>query len=351
MSENILEKINSASDVAKCSLEELKALAGEIRSKIINTCATNGGHLAPSLGTVDLTLAMYSVFNPEKDKIVWDVGHQAYSHKILTGRKERFSTLRTKGGITGFPKRSESKCDAFGVGHASTSISAAVGMAIERDIRKQDYSVIAVIGDGAFTGGEAYEGLNYGGTIGKNMIVVLNDNEMSIDKNVGAMSEYLSHIRIMPQYHKAKKELQEFLKGFPGIGETVWNAAGSVKDGIYALLTPGSVFESLGYTYVGPIDGHNIEKMQEIFQKARGIDGPVLIHVRTTKGKGYSFAENQPHKFHGVGKFNCDTGEMIKKEGAPPSYTDIFSDALIELAGKYDNITAITAAMPSGTGL
>ncbi|MBE6106641.1 1-deoxy-D-xylulose-5-phosphate synthase [Anaerovibrio lipolyticus] len=351
MSENILEKINSASDVAKCSLEELKALAGEIRSKIINTCATNGGHLAPSLGTVDLTLAMYSVFNPEKDKIVWDVGHQAYSHKILTGRKERFSTLRTKGGITGFPKRSESKCDAFGVGHASTSISAAVGMAIERDIRKQDYSVIAVIGDGAFTGGEAYEGLNYGGTIGKNMIVVLNDNEMSIDKNVGAMSEYLSHIRIMPQYNKAKKELQEFLKGFPGIGETVWNAAGSVKDGIYALLTPGSVFESLGYTYVGPIDGHNIEKMQEIFQKARGIEGPVLIHVRTTKGKGYSFAENQPHKFHGVGKFNYDTGEMIKKEGAPPSYTDIFSDALIELAGKYDNITAITAAMPSGTGL
>ncbi|MCR5175844.1 MAG: 1-deoxy-D-xylulose-5-phosphate synthase [Anaerovibrio sp.] len=351
MRHNVLDKINNAADVAYLKIDELNRLAGEIRDKIIDTCAANGGHLAPSLGTVDLTLALYSVFNPEHDKIVWDVGHQAYTHKILTGRKNRFHTLRTKGGITGFPKMSESGCDAFGVGHASTSISAAVGMAIERDICKNDYNVISVIGDGAFTGGEAFEGLNYAGNIGKNIIVILNDNEMSIDKNVGAMAEYLARIRIDPQYNKVKKDLQEFLQGIPYIGETVWKAGGSLKDGVYAALTPGSLFEFLGYTYVGPLDGHNIQFMKDVFQKAKGLEGPVLIHVRTTKGKGYAFAENEPDKFHGVGKFDRQTGTLIKKKDAPPSYTEVFSNALIELAGKNNRITAITAAMPSGTGL
>lgn len=351
MLHNMLDRINSPADVAKLGFNELVALAGEIRNQIIDTCAANGGHLAPSLGTVDLTLALYSIFNPERDKIIWDVGHQAYTHKILTGRKDRFKTLRTKGGITGFPKMSESPCDAFGVGHASTSISAAVGMAIERDMLKQNHKVIAVIGDGAFTGGEAYEGLNYAGTMGKNIIVILNDNEMSIDKNVGAMSEYLARIRIDPQYNKVKKDLQEFITQSLPFGETLWKAGDSLKDGIYAALTPGSLFEFLGYTYVGPIDGHNIPFMKEVFEKARDLEGPVLIHVRTTKGKGFDFAENEPDKFHGVGKFNRETGEMVKKPGAAPSYTEIFSQALIELAGKNPRISAITAAMPSGTGL
>ena len=351
MLHNMLDRINSPADVAKLGFNELVALAGDIRNQIIDTCAANGGHLAPSLGTVDLTLALYSIFNPERDKIIWDVGHQAYTHKILTGRKDRFKTLRTKGGITGFPKMSESACDAFGVGHASTSISAAVGMAIERDMLKQNHKVIAVIGDGAFTGGEAYEGLNYAGTMGKNIIVILNDNEMSIDKNVGAMSEYLARIRIDPQYNKVKKDLQEFITQSLPFGETLWKAGDSLKDGIYAALTPGSLFEFLGYTYVGPIDGHNIPFMKEVFEKARDLEGPVLIHVRTTKGKGFDFAENEPDKFHGVGKFNRETGEMVKKPGAVPSYTEIFSQALIELAGKNPRISAITAAMPSGTGL
>jgi len=351
MSENILDKINTPGDIKDLSVKELTILAGEIRNKIIDTCATNGGHLAPSLGTVDLTLALYSIFNPEQDKIIWDVGHQAYTHKILTGRKDRFSSLRTKGGITGFPKMSESNYDAFGVGHASTSISAAVGMAIERDMLKENHKVLAVIGDGAFTGGEAYEGLNYAGTMGKNIIVVLNDNEMSIDKNVGAMAEYLARIRIDPQYNKVKKDLQEFFQSIPYIGETLWKAGDSLKDGVYAALTPGSLFEFLGYTYVGPIDGHNIEFMQEVFAKAKDLEGPVLIHVRTTKGKGYDFAENEPDKFHGIGKFDRATGELIKKPGAAPSYTEIFSNAIIELAGMNPRISAITAAMPSGTGL
>lgn len=348
---NILDKIKSPADVARCSLEELTALAGSIRNIIIDTCAKNGGHLAPSLGTVDLTLALYSIFNPEQDKIIWDVGHQAYAHKILTGRRDRFATLRTKGGITGFPKMAESACDAFGVGHASTSISAAVGMAIERDMLKQNHKVIAIIGDGAFTGGEAYEGLNYAGNAGKNIIVILNDNEMSIDKNVGAMAEYLARIRIDPQYNRVKKDIREFIHGIPYIGKTLWKAGDSLKDGVYAALTPGSLFEFLGYTYVGPIDGHNIAFMKEVFAKAKDLDGPVLIHVRTTKGKGYDFAESEPDKYHGVGKFDRSTGELIKKAGAAPSYTEIFSNALIELAEKNPRISAITAAMPSGTGL
>lgn len=349
--EQILDQIKSPADLKGFSVDRLQVMAGEIRRMIIDTTAKNGGHLAPSLGTVDLTLALYSVFNPEYDKIVWDVGHQAYAHKILTGRKERFATLRTKGGITGFPKPAESSCDAFGVGHASTSISAAVGMSIVRDLEGKDYNVIAIIGDGALTGGEAYEGLNYAGDLGKRMIVILNDNEMSIDKNVGAMSEYLSKIRLAPQYNKAKKDLGELIKSIPHIGDTVLKTAEVLKDGVRAAISPGGWFEAMGFTYIGPLDGHNIEAMQTVFRQVDQLAGPVLIHVRTQKGKGYLPAEEEPHKFHGISKFDKATGEPIKNPAAPPSYTEIFSRTMLELAYDNTSIVAITAAMPSGTGL
>lgn len=349
--EQILDSIKCPADVQKLSLPHLQALAAEIRRLIIDTCAQNGGHLAPSLGTVDLTLAMYSVFNPAVDKVIWDVGHQAYAHKILTGRRENFGTLRTLNGITGFPKRAESDCDAFGVGHASTSISAAAGMAIVRDLEGKNYNVIAVIGDGALTGGEAYEGLNYAGDLGKRLIVILNDNEMSIDKNVGAMSEYLSRIKLAPQYARAKKDIEGFIKNIPHIGDTVLKTAEYFKDGVKAAITSGSWFEQMGFTYIGPLDGHNIEGMQSVFRQLDQVEGPVLIHVRTKKGKGYLPAELNPNKFHGISKFNKATGEPIKKPDAQPSYTDVFSRTMLELGYENNDIVAITAAMPSGTGL
>ena len=349
--EQILDSIKHPADVQKLSIPHLHALAAELRRMIIDTCAKNGGHLAPSLGTVDLTLALYSVFNPERDKFVWDVGHQAYAHKILTGRRENFATLRTLNGITGFPKRSESRFDAFGTGHASTSISAALGMSIVRDLEGKDYNVVAIIGDGALTGGEAYEGLNYAGDLGKRLVVILNDNEMSIDRNVGAMSEYLSRIKLAPQYARAKKDIEGFIRNIPHIGDTVLKTAEYLKDGVKAAITPGGLFEEMGFSYIGPIDGHNIEAMQSVFRQIANIEGPVLVHVRTKKGRGYMPAEDEPDKFHGISKFNKATGEPIKNPSAPPSYTEIFSRTMLELG--YDNysMVAITAAMPSGTGL
>ncbi|MGM9579750.1 MAG: 1-deoxy-D-xylulose-5-phosphate synthase [Anaerovibrio sp.] len=349
--EQILDSIKHPADVQKLSIPHLHALAAELRRMIIDTCAKNGGHLAPSLGTVDLTLALYSVFNPERDKFVWDVGHQAYAHKILTGRRENFTTLRTLNGITGFPKRSESRFDAFGTGHASTSISAALGMSIVRDLEGKDYNVVAIIGDGALTGGEAYEGLNYAGDLGKRLIVILNDNEMSIDRNVGAMSEYLSRIKLAPQYARAKKDLEGFIRNIPHIGDTVLKTAEYLKDGVKAAITPGGLFEEMGFSYIGPIDGHNIEAMQSIFRQISNLDGPVLVHVRTKKGRGYMPAEDEPDKFHGISKFNKATGEPIKNPAAPPSYTEIFSRTMLELGYDNHNMVAITAAMPSGTGL
>lgn len=346
----LLTKINKPEDIKKLSLTELEALASELRSFIVATVAKNGGHLAPSLGTVELTLALYSVFNFPHDKLIWDVGHQAYSHKILTGRRDSFASLRQKGGITGFPNRFESKYDAFGVGHASTSISAALGMAVSRDISERKNEVIAVIGDGALTGGEAFEALNQAGDLGKKLIVILNDNEMSIDKNVGGMSEYLSRIRLNPQYSKAKRDMGTLLQSIPHFGDKALKTARIVKDSVRAALVPGSLFEELGFHYVGPIDGHNLSLLQEILQRARAMSGPVLIHVHTTKGKGYLPAENQPEKFHGIGKFDPATGEVIKKPG-PPSYTAVFGEAIVQLADKNPNLLAITAAMPTGTGL
>ena len=349
--EQILDSIKHPADVQKLSISHLQSLAAELRRMIIDTCAKNGGHLAPSLGTVDLTLALYSVFNPERDKFVWDVGHQAYAHKILTGRRENFATLRTLNGITGFPKRSESRFDAFGTGHASTSISAALGMTIVRDLEGKDYNVVAIIGDGALTGGEAYEGLNYAGDLGKRLIVILNDNEMSIDRNVGAMSEYLSRIKLAPQYARAKKDIEGFIRNIPHIGDTVLKTAEYLKDGVKAAITPGGLFEEMGFSYIGPIDGHNIEAMQSVFRQIANIEGPVLVHVRTKKGRGYMPAEDEPDKFHGISKFNKATGEPIKNPSAPPSYTEIFSRTMLELGYDNHSMVAITAAMPSGTGL
>ncbi len=349
--QSILEQIDHPEALHRLSEEQLEQLAAELRETIIQTVARTGGHLAPSLGAVELTLALYSVFRLPVDKVVWDVGHQAYSHKLLTGRREQFGNLRQYGGITGFPSRAESPFDFFGVGHASTSISAALGMALARDLKGRGEHIIAVIGDGAMTGGEAFEALNHAGDLHRNLIVVLNDNGMSIDFNVGAMSEYFSRIRVAPQYNKAKKDFEEILKSIPHIGETVLKTAEYIKDGVKSVLVPGGLFEEMGFTYVGPLDGHNLRLMREVFDEIRLMDGPILVHVRTKKGKGYLPAEVEPDKFHGVGPFDKETGKVIKAAGAPPSYTSVFGRTLIELAEEHRDIAAITAAMPSGTGL
>ena len=347
----LLNRIENPEDVKKLTVRELEQLASELRHFIIDTVSQNGGHLAPNLGTVELTLALYSVYSFPTDKLVWDVGHQAYSHKILTGRRDAFSTLRKKGGITGFPNRFESVYDAFGVGHASTSISAALGMALARDAKGEKNQVIAVIGDGALTGGESFEALNNAGDLGTKLIVILNDNEMSIDANVGAMSEYLSRIRIAPQYARAKRDMGSLLMSIPHIGDKVYKTASHLKDGVRSVLVPGSLFEEMGFHYIGPLDGHNIALMKEVFKSAKEMEGPVLIHIHTVKGKGYQPAEQAPEKFHGVGCFDPSTGKSAKKAGCAPSYTSVFSQALIELAKDRPDILAITAAMPSGTGL
>ena len=349
ISTKLLERLSSPAELQRFSLKDLEELAKDIREMILDTVSKNGGHLAPSLGTVELTLALYSVFDFSIDKIVWDVGHQAYAHKILTGRKNIFHTLRTKGGISGFPRRTESPFDYFGVGHASTSISAALGLLLSEEIQNKFGKVIAVIGDGALTGGEAFEALNHAGQLKKNLIVILNDNEMSIAKNVGALSEYLSDVRLHPQYRKAKKDFEDFVKGLP-MSEKILQAAYSVGYGLKSAIVPGNIFEALGFTYLGPVDGHNIKVMQDIFTRARELDEPILIHVHTKKGKGYEPAEKSPEKFHGVGKFDKENGEVEKKV-SPPTYTEIFSQAILSLAEKDKKIVAITAAMPSGTGL
>ncbi len=347
---SILDTIDLPSKLKALSKEQLIVLAEEIRQTIIKTVAKTGGHLAPSLGVVELTLALHKVFNMPEDKIIWDVGHQAYCHKIITGRRKKFNTLRQKNGLSGFPKISESEYDSFGTGHSSTSISAALGMALARDISGQNNEVIAVIGDGSLTGGQAFEALNNAGHLGTNMIVILNDNEMSIDKNVGALSEYLSQMRTAPTYNKVKHDLEFLLRKIPSIGDSVANAVERVKDSLRYLLIPGELFEDLGFTYLGPIDGHNIELLSEVLEKAKAINGPVLIHVLTQKGKGYVPAENKSNKFHGVGPFCIESGEIIKTN-SKPTYTAVFSKALVNLAMEDEDIVAITAAMPEGTGL
>ncbi len=347
-----LNKIRSPKDIKKLDVKELRVLANELRAKIIDVVAKNGGHLAPSLGTVELTLALHYIYDAPEDKIIWDVGHQAYAHKLLTGRLESFNTLRQYAGVSGFPKREESEYDVFGTGHASTSISAALGIVAARDIKKQKFYVVAIIGDGALTGGMALEGLNNAGHLKKNILIVLNDNEMSIAKNVGAFRRYLTKITAIPTYHKLRYDVWELVNKLPTaiVSEETKELAHKIGDGLKNLIVPTMLFEELGYEYFGPVDGHNISDLIDIFSKVKRIKGPKLVHIITKKGKGYSPAETDPTHFHGLGKFNKDTG-LSEKTNGPPSYSEVFGKFVSEFAELDKKIVAITAAMPQGTGL
>ncbi len=345
----ILNKIKSPADLKNFSLEQLYKLAEEIRGLLIETVAETGGHIAPNLGVVELTIALHSIFDCPNDKIIWDVGHQSYIHKILTGRREGFATLRQYSGISGFPKRAESHCDPFDTGHSSTSISAALGMAIARDLKGEKNHVIAVIGDGAMTGGMAFEAMNHAGHVGSNLIVILNDNEMSISENVGALAGYLSRMRTDPKYYKHKEEMELLLKKIPSIGPTVVKAIERIKDSFKYLVVPGMLFEELGFTYLGPINGHDISLIRTVLERARKSHGPVLVHVITRKGKGYKPAEENPDKFHGIGPFDVKTGNTEKKQKI--TYTEVFGETLCQIAAANEKVLAITAAMPTGTGL
>ena len=345
-----LQQIKSPDDIRQLKIPELKVLAQEIREELIQVVSENGGHLAPNLGVVELTLALHMVFHTPEDKIIWDVGHQSYVHKLLTGRYEQFHTVRTLNGLSGFPKRSESVHDAFGAGHSSTSISAAVGFAKARDLRGDNNNVIAVIGDGAMTGGMAFEALENAGQMGSNLIVILNDNEMSIDPNVGAMAEYLSRARSNPAYTKSKEDVEELLKKIPGIGDKMFKAADRLKDSLKYLLVPGVLFEEFGFKYYGPVNGHDLSALMAVLENVKGMDRPVLIHVETKKGKGYAPAEKNPDLFHGVSPFHIQTGEL-KKKSVLPSYTSVFGKTLTQLGAQDNRIVGITAAMGKGTGI
>jgi 1-deoxy-D-xylulose-5-phosphate synthase len=345
----ILKTIDSPTDLKKLNIGELDQVAAEVRELIIGTVSEVGGHLASSLGAVDLTIALHYMLNAPEDKIVWDVGHQAYAHKILTGRRDSFHTLRQFGGISGFPKPEESPYDAFVAGHSSTSISAALGMAAARDLSGGTNKVVPVIGDGSLTAGLAFEGLNQAGHLKKDIIVVLNDNEMSISENVGALSSFLSR-KITGRFAtKLKQEIEGFIKSIPMIGERLKGIASRAEDSLITLFTPGMLFEGLGFHYVGPIDGHDITKLVDTLGYVKDLKGPVLLHVLTKKGKGYTPAEEHPSRFHGVGPFDRKTGQAAKSTTV--SYTGVFSSALVEIAERDARVVAITAAMPEGTGL
>lgn len=345
----LLDKVNTPSDVKKLTEEEMNLLAQEIRDKIVETVSENGGHLASNLGVVELTIALHSIFDVPKDKIIWDVGHQCYAHKILTERKEQINTIRTENGLSGFPKRSESCYDSFNTGHSSTSISAALGIACSEEMQKSGGYAIAVIGDGALSGGLAYEGLNNAGNSGKRLIVILNDNKMSISRNVGSMARYLSHIRIKPFYLHTKSKMHR-LEKIPLIGRPITNGMRNVKDWMRDEFfgQKNNLFEQLGFTYLGPYDGHNITELRAAFQAAQQKHFPVLIHVLTKKGKGYEYAEKNPKDFHGVGAFDVETGE---RRSSTIGYSDVFGRCMCELAQKDSRVCAITAAMSIGTGL
>jgi 1-deoxy-D-xylulose-5-phosphate synthase len=347
--ENLLDHIFSPNDVKQLDLKQLEALAEEIRQFLIEKVSRAGGHLASNLGVVELTLALHKIFDSPRDKIIWDVGHQSYVHKIITGRREQFDTLRQIDGISGFPKSCESDCDCFNTGHSSTSISAALGFAKARDLLHEDYSVVAVIGDGAMTGGMAFEALNDAGRSPNDLIIILNDNEMSINRNVGGLSRHLSKIRTQPIYYKAKEDFDTFLNKFSSVGKFAARALDRAKGTIKYMVMPGIIFEDLGLKYIGPIDGHDIEELTTVISRARGLKGPVLIHVMTQKGKGYSYAEDKPQDFHGVAPFEIETGEVKVSNGA--SYSSVFGKKMIEMADRQPKLAAITAAMTSGTGL
>lgn len=346
---DLLKQINSPDDIHTLSYPQLNELAGEIRRLIIETVAKNGGHLAPSLGVVELTLGLYKTFHTPPDKILWDVGHQSYAHKIITGRREKFSTLRQLGGISGFLRPAESIHDVFRTGHSSTSISAALGMAVARDLSGEKYKIAAVIGDGAMTGGMAFEALNNAGHLKKDLIVILNDNEMSIAQNVGAMSGYLARLRTDPMYTRGKEELEQLMRKIP-VGSALLRLGLRLRDSLKYLVVPGMIFEEMGFIYLGPVDGHDIKQVAGVLQRAKNMKGPVLVHVLTKKGRGYKPAENNPGRFHGVGPFDPVSGKVIKNSNIP-SYTDIFGRTMIKLAHRNESVVAITAAMTSGTGL
>jgi 1-deoxy-D-xylulose-5-phosphate synthase len=350
---SILTRVNFPKDIRRLSLAELQSLAEEIREVMIETVSRQGGHLASSLGTVELTLALHYVFDTPRDRLVWDVGHQAYAHKIITGRKERFATLRQKGGISGFPKREESPYDVFDVGHSGTSISAAAGMAEARCLKGEDFRIIVVIGDGSMSAGMAFEGLNWTGDRKKNLIIILNDNEMCISPNVGALSSYLNRIMTGQTVTRIKNEVKIFLKSVPGIGEQMLKFSRQVEESLKTFFVPGAIFEELGYTYVGPLEGHRLDHLIKTLENVRQLTGPVLVHVVTQKGKGYKYAEDDPSRFHGIPPFDIDTGEPVAGSSAPPapSYTAVFGRTVVTLAHEDPRIVAITAAMSEGTGL
>ena len=345
----MLEKVNDTKDLKKLTIKEKEELAKDIRKYIIEVVSKNGGHLASNLGVVELTLALESVFDVNKDKIVWDVGHQTYVHKILNGRKEALQNIRKLNGIAGFPKTKESETDCFNTGHSSPSISAAMGMAKARDIKKEKNSVIAVIGDGALTGGMALEALNHIGSSRTNVIVVLNDNEMSISKNIGGINMLLSKLRARKLYTVSNKSGKRILEKIPVVGEFLIKLVRRIKQGVKQLIIPKMFFEDIGFKYLGPIDGHNIEDMELIFKRAKELDEPVLIHVLTKKGKGYKPAEEEPDKFHATSPFEIETGKPKKQKGK--DYSKVFGEELVKIAGKNKNVVAITASMKDGTGL
>ncbi len=344
-----LDRINSPQDLKNIPVDKLGELAEEIREKIITVVANNGGHLASNLGAIELTIALHRVFDSPKDKLIWDVGHQCYTHKILTGRKDKFETLRTFGGISGFPNRTESEHDVFNVGHASTSISSALGVACARDLRGEKFSVIAVVGDGALTGGLAFEGLNNAGASGRNLIVILNDNNMSISKNVGALSRYMTDLITDEKYNKLKAEVWDLVGKFKR-RDKIRAMVAKVEEGIKGFLVPGSLFEKLGFRYLGPVDGHDIKGLLKTLEQLKTLNGPILLHVVTRKGKGYIYAEEDAPRFHGIGAFDKVSGNS---NGNPSelTYTDVFGNSMVKLAESDDKIVAITAAMTLGTGL
>lgn len=346
----LLEKIEQSSDIKKLKEEDYPVLAEEIRQFLLEKISHTGGHLASNLGVVELTMALHLAFDLPTDKIIWDVGHQSYTHKLLSGRKDGFDELRQFGGMSGFPKRKESPYDAFDTGHSSTSISAGLGIAQAREILGDSYSVVSIIGDGALTGGMAYEALNNAAQMKKNFIIVLNDNEMSISKNVGGMSKYLSNVRTKESYAELKLNVVKGLSSIPFIGKGLSNGLYTVKNLIKQLFVPGMLFEDMGITYLGPVDGHNVKEMIRVFKEAKRVRHAVLVHVLTKKGKGYEPAEKNPARFHGVEPFDIATGKPLK-EKKYPSYTDIFSEKICSLAQKNKKLVAITAAMPDGTGL
>ncbi|MCZ7662053.1 MAG: 1-deoxy-D-xylulose-5-phosphate synthase [Thermoleophilia bacterium] len=350
----LLEQLTLPDDLATLQPGKLRQLAAEIRGEIISTISRVGGHLGPSLGVVELTIALHAELSSPKDKIVWDVGHQSYAHKLLTGRLSSFDTIRRFGGLSGFPRRAESEHDIFGTGHSSTSVSAGVGLAeaARRASPAARGHVVAVIGDGALTGGMAYEALNQAGHLQTPLVVVLNDNAMSIKKNVGAISGYLSRLRTDPALFRLRRDFERRVQRFPGIGERVYAMGEQLKEGVKAALVPGMLFEELGFTYIGVVDGHDIEALRAHLRRALAIEGPVLLHVKTVKGKGYRPAEKAPDRFHGTSPFAVESGEVLPSGGAAGlSYTEAFGRALVELAGRDERVVGITAAMAAGTGL